>query len=189
MKILKLILVVILAVGLSITGTVMLSKATNGFSDSFASLFLNKANLVHTLEEYQSEAGETENGISWVVKVDTGIIYASGEIKAPEGADEGAELLPEEFVLGNVLVEETDFYTLSGIKNADKEKYYLKAEYINAEGNDRVLYGDIEDEMTSPEKIPEGTYVKISIVVLPGVEIDNLKITPTFVPGVEAGRF
>ena len=186
MKIAKTLLLILLAVAISVTATVFLSKSTNGFNDSFASLFLNKDNLVHTLEEYQSEAGERENGLTWTVKPDTGVIYVSGEISSDE---EGAELESDEFVIGSVLVENTDFYTLSGIKKADKEKIYLKAEYRNAQGNDRVLYGDIEDEMTSPEKILEGTYVTISIVVLPGVELENVKITPTFVPGVEPGNF
>jgi len=187
MKILKAILFALLIVALSVTATVLISKSTNGFNDSFASVFQNDANLVHTLEKYETEAGEKDSGITWTVKESTGVIYASGEIE--EENEAGEANAADEFVLGYVLVEDTDFYTLSGCKTADKEKYYIKAEYLNAGGNERVLYGDIEDEMTSPEKIPEGTYVKLSIVVLPGVELDNVKFTPTFVPGVEPGRF
>lgn len=187
MKILKAILIIIAAVAISVATTVFLSKSTNGFNDSFASIFQNDDNLVHTLEEYETEAGEKESGITWTVKESTGVIYASGEIE--EENEDGEANGADEFVLGSVLVENTDFYTLSGCKSADKEKYYIKAEYMTAEGNERVLYGDIEDEMTSPEKIAEGTYVIISIVVLPGVELDNVKFTPTFTPGVEPGRF
>ena len=183
MKTFKIILFAILIIALAVTATALISKGTDGFNKSFSTIFLNEDNLVHTLEEYETEAGKSGNGITWEVNEKTGKITVSGEIADNDTAEASV------FVLGEVLIEETDYYTLSGVKDGSLETIYIMAEYTDTEGNEKVIYGDFKDTMTSEDKIAQGTYVKLSIVVLPGVELDNVKVTPTFVAGSKAGRF
>ena len=183
MKTFKIILFAILIIALSITATALISKGTDGFNKSFSTLFLNEDNLVHTLEEYESKAGNSGNGITWKINENTGAITASGTIAESDTATAA------EFKLGSVKIEKTDYYTLSGVKGGSLDTFYIKAEYEDLSGNQKVIYGDFTDSMTSEDKIAEGTYVSITIVINPGVELENVKFTPTFVAGEEKGSF
>ena len=183
MKLFKQILTVVLIVALSVGATALISKSTNGFNDSFSSMFLNKDNLVHSIEEYDCMSGNSGNGLTWTVNEKTGAITVNGAFTDADGATS------EVFVLGDVKIEETDYYTLSGVKGGSMSTFYIKAEYEDASGNPKTIYGHFTDTMTSEDKIPAGTYVQISIVVLPGVELNNVRFTPTFVAGQEKGSF
>ena len=181
MKILKNIMVVLAIVALSVGATALLSRATNGFNDGISSVFYNQDNLVRSLDEYVSKEGNSGNGITWTVK-NGGAVYADGTIAASE--DEAA------FTIGTVQIEEEGFYTLSGApKNTSMSTFYIKATYEDVGGTQKTLYADFSDTMTTAEKLPAGTEVTIIIVIEPGVSVDNIKFTPTFVLGTEAGKF
>ena len=181
MKIFKTILGVLLIVALSVTATALISRATDGFNSGITSIFYNDDNLVRTLEEYVSKEGNSGNGITWTIK-NGGAVVADGTLASDE--DEAI------FRLGFVEIKEEGFYTLSGApKNTSSSTYYIRASYEDVSGTNNVLYANYSDSMTSVNKIPAGTVVTIEIVIVPGVSVENVKFTPTFVLGTEAGAF
>ncbi len=172
-KVVLIIFLVVLTVGLSAG----LTKLTSGYTKSITSIFNNKDNLVHTLEEYESKAGKDANGLEWTV-TGRGAIECVGEIDEEDSASE--------FVLGTITIEEDGEYTLSGLDGANLKKAYLQGSYVDAEGVRQTFYGDDEDTCTV--ELEAGDQVVIKIIVQPGVEVD-FTCKPTFVKGDEPGKF
>ena len=172
------VVLLLVVVGLTIGATVATYSLTDNFTTN---IFVNRDNLIHTLDEYETKEGTTGNGISW--NVDSfGRIKVNGKLT---GEAESAE-----FKLGTVTVEKEDYYTLSGAPDGTSfETFYIKAVYETASGSTVTLYADITDACTTPEKLPEGTTVDISIIVLDNYQFDNYVFSPTFVIGKEAGNF
>ena len=144
-------------------------------------LFVNDKNLVHTLEEYESKAGNTGDGLSWKVN-------SSGSITVNGTYSKDAETNVA-FVLGTVTIEEEDYYTLSGAKKGSTDTFYIEATYEDSAGNSKTLISDFSNKMTSDAKLAVGTQVTIRIVVKPGSTLNYYTIKPTLVAGTEAGRF
>ena len=171
---------VLLIVALSVTCSALIFRNTSILEDDGMPIGVNKNNLVHTIEEYSFEEGNTGVGI-------TSKINYNGSVKV-NGKYNNAEE-PLVYNLGTVTIETADYYTLSGAKGASDSTYYIMASYEDSTGVTQVLYSDFITEMTSPEIIPEGTQVTISIVIFSGVEFDNFTFKPTFVAGTTAGKF
>lgn len=177
-KFVKTICFLLAAVILSVSVTAVVSRNTDNFSGS---IFTNEDNLIHSLDEYVSKPSNLANGLTFKVN-STGSIVINGTYDKDAAED-------YIFTLGTVTVDKTDYYTLSGAKNGSLDSYYIQASYEDSNGNSRVIISDFSDTMTSIDEIAEGTQVTISIVIKPGAEFNRVTITPTFVPGEEAGRF
>ncbi len=175
MKLLKTIGIIVLSVVLSVATVSIINRADVNIS------LENEANLIHTIEEYQSKADKLSNGLT-IKENKNGSITVSG--KYDETATSNYE-----FIFGTVLIEEEDFYTLSGFSDAALDACYLVATYDDGEGNVVNIIGDFSDMMTSTEKLSEGTQVLVKLVIKPGCELDNATFKPTFVAGKEPGRF
>ena len=137
------------------------------------------------LDYYSSKPDWVEYTIGSVHQLKT------GELEIPVDWDYEKHLYPlvRKVYGGDFMAFAKDFYTLSGAPEGTSENtYFIKAVYEDASGT-QTLYADFEDSMTSAEEIPAGTVVTISIVIVPGVSLDNIKFTPTFVLGSEAGAF
>lgn len=175
------IVLVVVTVALSVLTCSIVARNTNAFEESKTPYGVNKDNLVHTLEEYESSAGNTGKGINWKVN-STGSIVADGTYSINQTTD-------MEFVLGTVTIEEENFYTLSGASSGSLDTFYIEARYTDASGNVKVLYSDFNGSKTSEAAIPAGTQVTLKIVIKPGVEFNNYTFKPTLVPGVDSGKF
>lgn len=175
------ILLMVVTVACSVFVCSIVARNTGAFDASKTPFGVNSENLVHTLEEYETEAGNTGNGVTWKVN-STGSIVADGTYSINETAD-------MEFVLGTVTIAEEDFYTLSGATGGSLNTFYIEGRYQDAEGNARVLYSDFNNAKTSDAKLPVGTQVTLKIVIKPGVEFNNYTFKPTLVSGTEFGRF
>lgn len=170
---------VILIVCLSVGVTFGITKLVDGTSGSFSDLFTNKDNLIRSIDEYQTAAGNTGEGITWTVNKDKSITV-DGKINS------GASKL--EFVLGEVVITEKANYTLSGCGDkASMTTCYLIASYTDAEGQPKTIVGDMASSMTA--ELDAGTSLVIKLVVYSGVAFDDLTVKPTLVKGNEAGRF
>ena len=180
-NIFKTIGLIIVTVILSVTVCAIFANTTDIFKDDGVPLGVNSGNLIHSLDAYESTAGNTGKGIVWKVN-STGSITVDGTYSENETAD-------LEFVLGTVIIEKEDYYTLSGAGAGSLGTYYIEARYEDSAGNEKVLYADFNDTKTSEAKIAEGTEVTIKIVVKPGVEFNRYTFKPTLVPGTESGRF
>ena len=169
--------VIALAVVISIAATIGLYKVTESFELGVTDLVYNRDNLVRQLEKYEGLAGNNGNGLTFDVKSDMSI-RIRGKITS---GDEQFE-----WILGEVTVEETGDYTLSGLNGASYASAYLKGVYTGIDGNTHTIYGDMSGVCTA--ELVEGTNVKLSIVIFEGTEL-NTTVTPTFTLGEEAGRF
>ena len=169
--------VLILAViALSVGATVAAYSITDNFSTN---IFVNQDNLVHSIGEYETVPGNNGSGLVWTVD-SFGRVKANGKT-----GDEDST-----FVLGTVIVEEEDYYTLTGApEDAARDTYYIEAVYKTADGSTVVLYSDFLEYCTSPDKLPEGTEVTLTIVACAGCTFENVTFAPTFVAGKESGRF
>lgn len=167
---------VLVIIALSVGATVAAYSITDNFSTN---IFVNRDNLVHSIDEYESVPGNNGDGLTWTVD-SFGRVKANGKT-----GDENAS-----FVLGTVTIEEENFYTLTGApEGASRDTYYIEAVYKTAAGTTVVLYSDFRDYCTSPEKLAEGTEVTLTIVACAGCTFENVTFAPTFVAGNEAGRF
>ena len=175
------ILIIVATVALSVLTCSIVARNTSAFDKDSTPIGVNKDNLVHTLEEYESPTGNTGKGITWKVN-STGSIVADGEYSINQTDD----LV---FVIGTVTVEEENFYTLSGASSGSSDTFYIEARYTDKNGNVKVLYSDFNNSKTSEAAIPAGTQVTLKIVVKPGVEFNNYTFKPTLVPGVDSGKF
>lgn len=180
-NVLTAILLVVVTVALSVLICSILARHTDAFDESATPLGVNKDNLVHTLEKYETAAGNTGKGITWKVN-STGSIVANGEYSINETAN-------MEFVLGTVTILEEDFYTLSGAVDGSKNTFYIEARYTDASGDVKILYSDFNGERTSEAELPVGTQVTLKIVVKPGVEFNHYTFKPTLVRGLDSGKF
>jgi hypothetical protein len=176
-KILGLCLTIILCVSIC----AVIGRTTNGFTNSVTESMINKDNLVHTLEEYESNAGTFANGLTWKINSNDSITVSGTYSENNEAA--------YEFVLGTVTVEKEDYYTLSGASRGSESTYYIQATYENASGNTVTLVSDFSDTMTTPDKLTEGTVVTLKIIVNPGCSFTYHTFKPTFVAGTEVGAF
>ena len=174
-------LLVVATVALSVLTCSIVARNTTSFEKSDVPFGTNKDNLIHTLEEYETPAGNTGKGITWKVN-STGSIMIDGTYSI-----DYTENL--EFVLGTVTIEEENFYTLSGASSGSMNTFYIEARYTDANGNAKVLYSDFNDTRTTDTSLPVGTQVTIKIIVKPGVEFNNYTFKPTFVPGTTTGKF
>ncbi len=178
MKILKTLGALLIVVA-AICGVVSIfTHANNGTLTSF---LINENNLIHSIEKYEGASGPLTNGLTLEVNKNGAITI--------DGKYDETKLEEYVFVLGTVKVDEEDFYSLSGVPNADLDTVYLTATYEDLEGNKRILYSDFADTMTTETKLPVGTEVVINLVVKPGASFKNVTIKPTFVSGTEAGKF
>lgn len=174
-------LLIVVTVALSVFTCSIVARNTNAFDESTTPIGVNKDNLIHTLEEYETAEGNTGKGITWKVN-STGSIVADGEYSINQTDN-------LEFILGTVTIEEENFYTLSGAASGSQDTFYIEARYTDSEGNVKVLYSDFNDTKTSRAAIPVGTQVTLKIVIKPGVEFNNYTFKPTLVAGVESGKF
>lgn len=166
----------LLVVIVAVTTCAILGRATNGFENDASVIFQNGNNLIHELDGYTSKSGEDENGITWTV-LSNRKIHAEG--KNTSSSAKSA------FVLGTITIEDTDYYTLSGVEDSDE--YYIEATY--SDGESEVVLSTLKDgEETSEEKIEKGTVVTFTIYVAIGADVD-VTFAPSFVPGKDAGRF
>ena len=172
---------IVVTVALSVLTCSIVARNTTAFEDSGVPFGVNKDNLVHSLEEYESAAGNTGKGITWKVN-STGSIVANGTYSENETSN-------LEFVIGTVTIEEENYYTLSGASGGSLNSYYIEARYEDSEGNVKVLYSDFNDSKTSDAKLAEGTQVTLKIIVKPGVEFNKFTFKPTLVPGIDSGKF
>ena len=175
------IVLMVATVAMSVFACSIVARNTSAFKESNLPFGVNSENLVHTLDEYETVAGNTGKGITWKVN-STGSIVADGTYSINQTSN-------LEFVLGTVTIEDEDIYTLSGASGGSTETYYIEARYTDGNGNVKVLYSDFNGSMTSANKIPVGTQVTLKIVVNPGVEFNNFTFKPTLVRGSESGRF
>lgn len=180
-KILPTVIVVIVSVLLSVFTCSLVARNTTAFEDDGMPIGVNKENLVHTIDEYTTKAGNTGKGIVWKVN-STGSIVADGTYSINETTN-------MEFVLGTVTVEKEDYYTLTGAASGSLGTFYIEARYTDTAGNAKVLYSDFNGQMTSSDVIAVGTEITIKIIVKSGVEFNNYTFKPTLVPGESAGRF
>ena len=166
-----------LVILVAVTTCVILGRATNGFEHDASVIFQNGNNLVHELDCYTSKSGEDENGITWTV-LSNRKVRAEGENSSTSSKSA--------FIIGEIVIGETDYYTLSGVKD-DSNEYYIEAAY-SVNGQDKVLSTSSDEVVTSDAKIEKGTVVTITLYVAIGAEVD-VTFTPTFVAGKDAGRF
>lgn len=165
---------ILLLLVLCVSCCAILGKATKGFQNDASVIFQNKNNLVHTIDYLGSD--QEDEGIEWTVLANRKI-HAEGENTSTSNKSE--------FYLGSFEIEETDYYTLSGVE--DSKEYYIEATY-SVDGEDKVLSTSDDGEMTSDAKIEKGTVVSITLYVAIGADVD-VTFAPTFVPGKDAGRF
>ena len=175
------ILLMVVTVVLSVLTCSIVARNSSAFEKGSTPLGVNKDNLIHTIEEYESPVGNTGKGITWKVN-STGSIVADGEYSINETGN-------MEFILGTVTIEKEDIYTLSGAANGSMNTFYIEARYTDASGNVKYLYSDFNDAKTTASALPVGTQVTIKIVVKPGVEFNNYTFKPTLVPGTDSGKF
>ena len=175
------ILLVVVTVALSVFTCSLVARNTTAFEDDGKPFGVNADNLVHTITEYESKAGNTGKGIVWKVN-STGSIVADGNYSVNETSN-------MEFVLGTVTVEKEDLYTLSGASSGSMSTYYIEGRYTDANGNVKVLYSDFNDSKTSADVIPVGTKITLKIIIKPGCEFNNYTFKPTLVAGTDSGRF
>lgn len=180
-KVITSLLLIVVTVALSVLTCSIVARNTNAFEESNVPFGVNKDNLIHSLEEYESSAGNTGKGITWKVN-STGSIVADGTYSQ----NETSNLV---FKLGTVTVEEEDFYTLTGASGGSLNTYYIEARYEDSAGNAKVLYSDFNDTKTSDAKIAAGTQITLKIIVKPGVDFNRFTFKPTLVPGTDSGRF
>ena len=172
---------IVVTVALSVLTCSIVARNTNAFEESNVPFGVNKDNLIHSLDGYESAAGNTGKGIVWKVN-STGSIVADGTYSE----NETSNLV---FNIGTVTVKEENYYTLSGALKGSLDTFYIEARYEDSNGNAKVLYSDFNGSKTSDAKLAVGTQVTLKIIVKPGVEFNNYTIKPTFVPGVDSGRF
>ena len=176
-KFVAIVCVVLAAAVISMAGTVALYNATNSFEIGVLDLMYNQDNLIRSIEEYEGLAGNNGNGLTFNVNSDKSI-RVKGQITSD---DESVE-----WVLGEVTVDETGVYTLSGLNGASYASAYLTGTYTDIDGNVKTLYGDMSGANSA--EIVEGTNVTIKLVIFKGAEL-NTTVRPTFTLGEEAGRF
>ena len=169
--------VVLLIVALAVGLTCGIFKLTDNLSKGVTDLIYNQDNLVRTLEEYEGDAGNAGNGLTWTV-YDNKSIRLEGKISSDEEK--------VEWVLGDITIEEDGTYTLSGVDGASLSTVYLQGSYTDEDGNAQTFYGDISTSCTV--ELTEGTVVNLKIVAYANVEYDKV-IRPTLVLGDEAGKF
>ena len=145
---------------LTVSAVVLLGRATKGFQNDASVIFQNKNNLIHTLDTYDSDEGEDTFGITWTV-LGNRKVHAEGENSS--ASDKAF------YVVGDVKIEDTDYYTLSGV--TDSDDYWIEATY-SSNGEDVILSTAEDGEDTSAEKIQKGTIVTITLYVAIGAEVD-----------------
>lgn len=175
------IVLIIVTVALSVLACSIVARNTTAFEDDGMPFGVNKDNLVHTIDEYVTSAGNTGKGIVWKVN-STGSIVADGTYSINETDN-------MVFDLGTVTIEEEDYYTLSGASSGSMSTYYIEARYTDSNGNAKVLYSDFNDTKTSEGVLVAGTKVTLKIIIKPGCAFDNYTFKPTLVPGTSSGRF
>lgn len=180
-NVLTTIILVIVTVALSVLVSSLVARNTTAFEESDTPLGVNKNNLIHTLEEYETEAGNTGKGITWKIN-STGSITANGTYSV----DKTDDLV---FVLGTVEIDKEDVYTLSGAPNGSFDTYYIEARYTDANGNAKVIYSDFNGQNTTESVLVEGTQVTVRIIVKPGVKFNSFVFKPTLVAGEDSGKF
>ena len=169
--------VIILTIALAVASTVGVFKVTDNLSKNIFDVIYNEDNLVRNIDEYEGSEGNLGNGLKFTVYANKSI-HVKGKINNDDDR--------VEWELGTIVIEEDGVYTLTGMKDASVTTAYLCANYMDTNGNEVTLIGDISDEMSA--ELVKGTQVTFYIVVYSGCEI-NTTVKPTFVLGDKAGKF
>ena len=176
-KFVTVVVIVLVTVVLSMAGTIALYNATNAFEIGVQDLIYNQDNLIRSIEEYEGLSGNNGNGLVYTVNGDKSF-KVKGSITSGDAS--------VEWVLGEVTIDETGVYTLSGLNGASLATAYLEGTYTDVDGNVKTIYGDIAG--TCSAELVEGTNVSIKLVIFEGAEL-NTTVHPTFTLGEKAGRF
>ena len=124
-KLFKTLGLILIVVCICVFVTAVIARNTNNYTET--PNLTNENNLVHTLEEYVSEAGSFANGLN--IKINSsGSIVLNGTYSDSNTED-------YVFTLGTVTVEDADYYTLSGAARGSLDTFYIMASYEDSAGN------------------------------------------------------